>query len=147
MIFGVWRQSGCNFYDVFVRFLPLKMFPYSIFACIIGQICNPKMSSLAYHFATTDSWRRLLLLWGFTRISVVVLLKYSRLQRSYRVFRLSHLHTRTEIPITLRLIFPDATRTNLLVIHFKLSSFFRFFLSFFLARQSDFSSQNSLNIC
>lgn len=40
--------------------LPLKMLPYSIFACIIGQICNPKMSSLAYHFATTDSWRRLL---------------------------------------------------------------------------------------
>ena len=42
--------------------LPLKMFSYSIFTCIIGQVRNPKMSSLAYHCASTDSWRRLLFL-------------------------------------------------------------------------------------
>lgn len=38
-------------------YLPFKMFSYAIFAYVIGQISNPKVSSLSDHFALNTSLR------------------------------------------------------------------------------------------
>lgn len=37
--------------------LPFKVFPYSIFSYVIGQISNPQMSSLSDHFALNTTLR------------------------------------------------------------------------------------------